>query len=71
MVMAERGLSMPVSTCVSVSGFMSMSTSMSRVATSPAVADLSGDELLKDESSSSDRLRLSSIVTGLFGCDWA
>lgn len=68
--MAERGLSMHMSTCAS--GFMSMSTSMSSAATSPAVAALSGDELLKDERSSSDRLRLSSIVAGLAvtGLDW-
>lgn len=66
MVMAERGLSMPMSTCASE--FMSMSTSMSSIATSPAVVTLRGDELPKGESWSSDRLRLRSIVTDL--CDW-
>jgi hypothetical protein len=56
MVIAERGLSMAMPRCAS--RFMSMS--MSRLAA------LSGDELLKDERSSSDRLRLSSIVRLLF-----
>lgn len=66
MVMAERGLSMPTSTCMSE--FMSMSMSMSSVPKSPAVVILSGDELPKGESWSSDRLRLRSIAADLR--DW-
>lgn len=67
MAMAERGLSMPMS--ASVSEFLSMSTSMSSGSRSPAAVALSGDELLKGESWSSDRLRLRSIVTDL-GRGW-
>lgn len=68
MVMAERGLSMStfmfLSMSVSTSMSMSTSRSVSIVATLPAaVLILSGDELAKGESWSSDRLRFRSILT--------